>query len=87
VAQLADGNQTAPGESVGRVFRDADGRRWRVNFSVADGEGVLQFTCLGESREPTRVMSTATGFSFVGITDTALRDWLATAPKLGTLHE
>jgi hypothetical protein len=84
---LTGSDPTTPAEPAGRIFRDAAGRRWRVTFSVLDGEGILEFVCLGESREPARVMSTASGFSFVGITDAALRDWLASAPKLGTLHE
>jgi hypothetical protein len=73
--------------STGRVFQDAAGRRWRASFLMADGEGVLQFTCMGESREPVRAMAVATGFSFTGVSDESLRGWLAGAPGLGRLTE
>ena len=72
---------------AGRVFQDAAGRTWQAAFSSADGESVVQFTCVGESREAPRVMSVANGFSFTGISDESLRGWLSSAPRLGRLNE
>jgi hypothetical protein len=73
--------------SVGRIFQDAAGRHWRVTLSGADGEAVLEFTCIGESREPARVKAVARSFTFTGITDESLRGWLVSAPRVGRLNE
>jgi hypothetical protein len=48
---------------------------------------VLEFDCLGEHRESSRVMAVAKGFSFTGISDETLRRWLLSAPRMGRLTE
>jgi hypothetical protein len=84
---MEEGGPPDANASAGRIFQDGAGRRWRANFSSADGESVLEFTCLEESREPSRAMAVASGFSFTGISDQSLRNWLAGAPRLGRLTE
>jgi hypothetical protein len=71
----------------GRVFRDAAGREWRASFTNADNESVVEFTCISEPREHARVMAVASGFSFTGVADEALRTWLSSAPLMGRLTE
>ena len=68
-------------------WRDAEPREGYDVETSADGESVLEFTCIGESREASRVMAVASGFSFTGISDESLRGWLASAPRVGRLEE
>ncbi len=84
---MPEGDLSDADEPVGRIFQDAAGRNWRATFSSADGESVLEFTCSGDSREASRVMAVASGFSFTGISDESLRGWLASAPRVGRLTE
>ena len=72
---------------AGRVFDDASGQQWRASFSIADGDGALEFTCLGDSRKHSRVMAVSRSFSFTGVSDESLRGWLASAPLVGRLTE
>lgn len=85
---MGDGKAEAGDDAgSGRIFQDSRGRSWKAIFSSADGEGVVEFTCLGEAREQPRVMAVSTSFSFTGVSDDSLRSWLATAPRLGRLTE
>ena len=84
---MADGGPAEAEQSAGRLFLDAQGRRWKVTFSRVDDGGALQFDCLSDSRLPGRVMSVASALSLLGVSDEALRIYLHDAPNLERLTE
>jgi hypothetical protein len=71
-----------PEPAPSRVFVDSGGLSWRATLSASAGERVLEFTCLGESREHPRVVAIDGPLSIENVSDDSLRAWLASAPRL-----
>ncbi len=66
-----------------RVFADDNGRLWSA--SHADGEGVVIFTCIIDSRQSVRAIAAETGLAMADVSDETLRAWQRDAPRIGRL--
>ena len=82
-----ENDPTQPQKPASRIFRDVAGRDWRATLSESAGENVLEFICLGESREHARVVAVSAAFSIASASDDSLRGWLAKAPRLERFTE
>ena len=71
-----------------RVFGAADGALWGASLETGlSGEdaAVLVFTCMSEARQGVRAITIEPPVELRDLTDDALRQWLAVAPRVKKL--
>jgi len=68
-----------------KVFADDQGRLWSAS-QTRDGAGeAIVFACISDSRQPVRAMATSADCRLGDANDGTLREWLASAPRMGRL--
>jgi hypothetical protein len=71
-----------------RVFAAADGRLWGASIEAGSSGAdatVLVFACMSEARQGVRAITIEPPVELRDLTDDALRQWLAVAPRVKKL--
>jgi hypothetical protein len=68
-----------------RVFAAPDGRLWSASHRRGQGDGAIVFSCVTESRLPSRALAVDPAFRLGDASDDQIRRWFADAPAVGKL--
>jgi hypothetical protein len=67
------------------VFADEAARLWSASLVRPDGEWALLFLCITDARQAPRAIGVADAGRLTGCPERLLREWLAKAPRMGSL--